>query len=262
MARDSRNLGDLLLDEGVISRGDLDRALMEQLILGMRLGSSLVALRLATLDPVSRCLGIQLGRPHASAADFAHVDPRLLVEVPAEICTRYRAFPLRQRGRVLDLAMVEPHRLDLVDEVMFSLGRPVRPHAALELQLLYHLERRYGLDTDRPRPRAGGGFDVQSMADARPARPTTVERPVPREPAPEPAAPRDPAEPPGATLYRRAPGAQGQTLPSIVQRMLPLFEQGLTVDEVCRRCGVPNPKGQVIVDKLCSRGVLLLRRDP
>lgn len=283
------NLGEMLLADGLISSADLNRALTEQLVLGMRLGSCVVALKLCEIDDVNRSLGQLLGLPPARTPDFAEAKGRLLQSVAPQLCERYWLFPLREEERTLHVAMIDPGRLDLLDEVRFSLGRPVQPHAAVELQIYYHLERCYGIVTPRPVPQSGGAFGLSDLqlggpiaeqvppsglaafytdspaADLGPtpeaaAGPGPAPDPEPVvDPEPDPTVPLDQRDTPDPLEATYLVGEVQGPLPAVVQRMIPLLRSGARLRAACDAIGVAPAKGQAIVGKLVAKGLLSRR---
>jgi hypothetical protein len=112
------------------------------------------------------------------------------------VCSRYHAFPLSLADRVLTVAMVEPHRLDLVDELAFSLGYAIRPAVAPEFQIHYHMAKRYGLLLEHAQQQAPAGM-AGAYAPQQP--PPGMTGPYPAQPPPVVTSPyTSPAQPPAA----------------------------------------------------------------
>lgn len=138
-------LGEILRHRGILDPEGLHKALRAQEIFGGRLGTNLVDLDIASIEDVGHCLHLQHGVQVAMRKDFLIADQYVLSKVPAEVCSRYKVFPLWVEGKVLHLAMLDPHELNVIDEISFALGVIVRPYVAPELRLLYYLELHFGL---------------------------------------------------------------------------------------------------------------------
>jgi type IV pilus assembly protein PilB len=70
-------LGDLLMKEGLITKDQLDKALVEQRSSGMRLGYALVKLGFVQETEITKMLARQYRMPAVDLARF-EVDPKIL----------------------------------------------------------------------------------------------------------------------------------------------------------------------------------------
>ncbi len=142
-------IGELLVQERIITPKQLDEALKAQMIYGGRLGTNLVELGHLTLDELATALGTQRQVPVATSADFEAVAPSTLELINAETAAKFVAFPLFRDGpRRLKVAMLNPYSIEDVDQLGFITGMRVVPYIAPELQLYFHLERHYGISRD------------------------------------------------------------------------------------------------------------------
>ena len=97
-------LGELLLNEKLITPEQLDEALKSQMIFGIKLGSSLIELGVITDEQLCRFLSRKLGVPAVSPRAMSSVSPEVLALVPAELAEKYRVVPIRADGKKLALA--------------------------------------------------------------------------------------------------------------------------------------------------------------
>ncbi len=144
----AKKLGELLVEGGLVSRGQLDDALQAQMIYGGRLGTNLVELGYLSESHLAEFLSTQLGLPAVSAAEIDAVSSEALGAVTPEVASKYLIFPLAVAGRRLRLAMADPTDLAAFDEIRFQTGFAIQPVVAPELLLLYALEKHYRI----PRP--------------------------------------------------------------------------------------------------------------
>ena len=144
----ARKLGELLLEQGLVTQGQLGDALQAQMIFGGRLGTNLVELGYLSEGQLATFLSTQLGLPSVSAAEIDAVSAETLRSVSAEVASRYHVFPLAVSGRRLRLAMVDPTDLAAVDEIGFRTGCTILPAVAPEILVVYALEKHYSI----PRP--------------------------------------------------------------------------------------------------------------
>ena len=161
MAAINQRLGEIMLEKGLVNEEQLTRALKSQDVMGGRLGTALVDIKLVTISTVSSCLAYQLGVPEASKDALLAVSDETLALMSRKLCARYKILPLRTEGRILHMAMRDPHKLDIVDEVAFSVGYRLQPYVVPEIRLYLYLEMYY----DIPREKRFASFrDVDEVS--------------------------------------------------------------------------------------------------
>ena len=135
-----RRLGQILVDEGVLSADGLDRALSLQEERGdQRLGDVIVQDNLAPEAEVMRCLAIQFSRPfvHISRDDVSEEGLELL---PAEMLGQHVMAPLGVSDGTLTVATDDPANVFLFDEVRRRTGLAVRIVVACRSEIRQVLE--------------------------------------------------------------------------------------------------------------------------
>jgi type IV pilus assembly protein PilB len=135
-----RRLGQLLLEDGLVTAAQIDDAVARQRASGERLGSVLVRLGFLTEDQLVNALSRQYGLP-AVAPSQLDIDPELLRLVPAQIARKYRVLPVERAGETLSLAMADPTDLNALDDVAFMTNLTVRPLVAAPRLIRQALER-------------------------------------------------------------------------------------------------------------------------
>ena len=141
-AANALRLGDLLINEGLISRDQLDQALVEQRSSGLRLGYVLVKMGLVQELEITKMLARQYRVPAVDLSRFK-VDERILKLIPAEVALKNTVLPLRREGRTLTVAMVEPGDVQLVDDLKFVTRCDIFPVIAGEFTLRNAIETYY-----------------------------------------------------------------------------------------------------------------------
>lgn len=160
-------LGDLLIKEGVITSGQLQKALEEARSGGTRVGHALVKLGFVAEDDLTRMLARHYRVP---AVDLARVqvEPRILRLIPAEVAIKHLVIPLRRMGRTLTVAMVNPQDLSAIDVLKFIARCEIEPVVAGEFTLRKHLEKYYDTADQRMSEilsDLAGGEDVEFAED-------------------------------------------------------------------------------------------------
>ena len=141
-------LGELLLNEKLITPEQLDEALKSQMIFGIKLGSSLIELGFITDEQLCRFLSRKLGVPAVSPRAMSSVSPEVLALVPAELAQKYRVVPIRADGKKLALAMEDPTDFKAIDEVAFVTGYVVLPHIVPDIRITSALSKYYQIRGD------------------------------------------------------------------------------------------------------------------
>jgi MSHA biogenesis protein MshE len=148
MARPERiRLGDLLIQEALITDTQLHEALAAQKETGRKLGRVFIERGWVTEVQIARAVARQLRAPYIDLTP-RNVRPevaRLLPEVQAR---RLRALPLEDQGHAVRVAMADPTDLAAYDEVTRLLKREIDLVVVAESALLATLDRAYSAGAD------------------------------------------------------------------------------------------------------------------
>jgi type IV pilus assembly protein PilB len=142
VAAPTDRIGDLLLREGLITQDQLDRALREVREHGTRLGYNLIKLGFIKETDLTRMLGRQYRIPAVDLARF-QVDPRVAKLIPAELALKHQVIPLKREGRVLTIALGDPTRMAVLEDIKFMTGYDIYPVVAGEYTLRALLEKHF-----------------------------------------------------------------------------------------------------------------------
>ena len=126
----SKQIGDILLDQGLITSGQLEQALAEQTKGEKRLGRVLIDLGIVREAELVAALARQLGMTFVDLGDY-QVDPTAAALLPEQVARRYRAMPIgyQDDGRLL-VAMADPANLFALDDIRTITGMEVQPVVA------------------------------------------------------------------------------------------------------------------------------------
>ncbi|HET6438753.1 MAG TPA: hypothetical protein VFG59_11860 [Anaeromyxobacter sp.] len=145
-----KRLGELLVEAGVIDETQLKAALGHQRQWGIRLGQSLVDLKLATEQDVVRVLAKKYGFEVARLDQVeAYAHQQAIGLVPRDFALKYNVFPLGADTSTLAVAMSDPTNLAVVDELRFRSGRRVKVSIGGDHEVAAAIEAAY------PQPGAG-----------------------------------------------------------------------------------------------------------
>ncbi len=128
--RKSKQLGEILIDEGLIEPEKLEIALMEQDRTERRLGRILIDMGLVKEQDLVAALAKQIGLSFVDLADFA-IDPTATSLLPETVARRYRALPIGYDGDgKLLVAMADPANLFALDDIRTMTGMEIKPVVA------------------------------------------------------------------------------------------------------------------------------------
>jgi type IV pilus assembly protein PilB len=157
----SSRLGELLVKSGVIGTEQLGVALAEQRRTGEPLGTALVRLKYATEEQVRQALCLQL---HIKFFDLdtIMIDPSVRGLVSQKFALTHRVVPLARVANTLVLAMDDPTRTSLVDDLERITGLAIEVVTSTSARIDRALARLYA---DEVRPSLGAGEDVEVIAE-------------------------------------------------------------------------------------------------
>jgi len=111
-----RNLGEALVHKGVITKAELDEAVVKQQETGDFVGQVLIELGHVTQDSVVSFLVKECKIPHLSLLDY-EINSDLLDLIPKEVCLEHNLLPIDKLGKILTVAMVDPLDAAALDQV-------------------------------------------------------------------------------------------------------------------------------------------------
>ena len=112
----NKQLGEILLERGVISRVQLEAALKAQKEQGLLFGEALVVLKYATEEDIVQALTCQYGFPFLPLSNY-EIAPEIIALVPADVCKKYCLIPVDRIGRSLTLAMANPLNVQALEDI-------------------------------------------------------------------------------------------------------------------------------------------------
>jgi type IV pilus assembly protein PilB len=161
-------LGEILITEKLITREQLNEALVYQEAHGGRLGSCLVRLNFVSEEALTSVLSRQYGIASINLTYF-EPDPEIIKILPRDVAYKYQAIPLAREGTTLQVALSDPNNVLVLDELKFLTGMTIEPMVAGESQLREAIDRFYGTSHDVELKKVfqnlGGESNVEVMND-------------------------------------------------------------------------------------------------
>src|SRR3954463_9613909 len=136
-------IGEVLVEEGILTEEQLQRALADQKATGRMLGEMLVEQGVIEPQVLVNALARRLGFP---GAHLRHglIDPAILKLIGEEEATRLKAIPLFKVRDTLTVAMAEPQSLPAIDRLRQLTGCKIRPVLALENNITEFIKKYVG----------------------------------------------------------------------------------------------------------------------
>ncbi len=135
-------IGEMLVREGLITHDQLKRAVYEQEQSGTGVGYNLVKLGYVKETDITRMMAKQYRMPAVDLSRF-EVDPRIAKLIPGDLAIKQQVLPLKREGRTLTVAISDPTRLGVLDDLKFITRYDIFPVIAGEYTLRNTIENFY-----------------------------------------------------------------------------------------------------------------------
>jgi len=138
----NKQLGELLLDRGVINKAQLDKALNIQREKGGLLGMTLVKLGFAREKDISVSLTAQYGFPYLPLSNY-EVSREVAAIIPGRVAKKYLLVPIDRIGNNLTLAMFNPLDTRAIEDVELLSGCTVQAFVSTPSDIKRVIEKYY-----------------------------------------------------------------------------------------------------------------------
>jgi len=140
-----KQLGDILIEGGLLGREQLESAFAEHQRLGRPLGRVLVDMGMLTESQLVASLATQIGLPFVDLSDYP-VDSGAVVLLPDAVARRHIALPIGFDGERIVVAMADPANVFALDDIRSMTRREVKPVVATRADLLAAINRYNRMD--------------------------------------------------------------------------------------------------------------------
>ncbi|MBI4534005.1 MAG: Flp pilus assembly complex ATPase component TadA [Candidatus Melainabacteria bacterium] len=143
MALVKKDIGELLVDNGLITADELKLVQLERQKTGEPVSLILARLGLATENHLKNALELQYGVNYISLTK-TELDVDVLHLLPEAVMREYQMVPIAQQGNRLTVAMVNPNNLIALDNIKYRLkGLQVKPVVCTEDDFQHFMETVY-----------------------------------------------------------------------------------------------------------------------
>lgn len=137
-----KQLGEILIEEGVLKRGDLQEALAKQSSEGGLIGAILVGMRAITEEELLVALSKQLKIPFIRVSCY-DVNQAAMKLIPREVAERFLIFPFEQNHQKISFAMADPLNPAALEAIEKRVPFPVQIFLATVTELRKAIEFHY-----------------------------------------------------------------------------------------------------------------------
>jgi len=141
------HIGQLLVEEGIITPEQLEIGLLEQKKTGVFICTTLVKLGFATEEAIFGILSRQLNIPYLKVKDI-DIEPLVIQKVPAKFASHYKIIPIEFKDNNLIIAMSDPLDIRTLDDIRLLLGIEVKGVLASEIEIEDAIRKYYGVGAE------------------------------------------------------------------------------------------------------------------
>jgi len=138
----NKQLGELLIDRGIISRNQLEEALNFQREKGGLIGEIMVQLGFVKEDDIAQALTAQYGFPYLPLGNY-EVNPEIIHTIPQRVAQQYLVLPIDKIGNNLTLAMSNPLNVQAIEDVELLTGCNVQAFVSTSSDIKKAIEKYY-----------------------------------------------------------------------------------------------------------------------
>lgn len=139
-----KNIGEILLEEGLIKGDELEKALQEQTKTRARLASILVNLGYLSEDAMLKALSIQMGIPFLTLRDYPKIPPVIDPPLSVKFLKQYKLIPLEKKDSILKVAMSDPLDSFAINGLRLATDCAIEPCIGRERDIITVIDQYYG----------------------------------------------------------------------------------------------------------------------
>ena len=138
----NKKIGELLIEEGIISEDVTIKILAEQKQAGSRFGVLLVNNNLASESDIAKALSIQYGLEYIEINKLS-IMPEALLSIPEDMARRHLILPVRIENKSLIIITSDPLNIEIVKEIEFYSGMKVHTMLGVRVGIMEAIKYHY-----------------------------------------------------------------------------------------------------------------------
>jgi len=121
----TKQLGELLLEKGIINEVQLEKALKIQKEKGGLIGQILVMLGYAKEDEIAQVLTVQYGFPYLPLESY-DISPEVIKLIPENVAKQYNLIAIDRIGNLLTISMSNPLNSQAIEDIEVLTGSKIQ----------------------------------------------------------------------------------------------------------------------------------------
>ncbi len=138
----NKQLGELLIERGILTQAQLDKAVVVQQERSGLIGEILVELGFAKEEDIAQALTAQYGFPYLPLSNY-DINPEIINIVPGRVARQYLLIPIDKIGNNLTLAMSNPLNVQAIEDVELLSGCSVQTFVSTSSDIKRAIEKYY-----------------------------------------------------------------------------------------------------------------------
>ena len=137
-----KQLGELLIEQGIINQQQLDKALAYQREKGGLIGEILVGLGFALEENIAQALTSQYGFPYLPLSSY-EISSDIINIIPERIARQYLLIPIDKIGSNITLSMSNPLNIQAIEDVEMLSGCKVQTFVSTSSDIKKAIDKYY-----------------------------------------------------------------------------------------------------------------------
>ncbi len=138
----NKQLGELLVERGILNQQQLEKALAYQKEHGGLIGEILVDQGYVKEEDIAQALTAQYGFPYLPLSNY-DINPEIVSVIPARVVRQYLLVPIDRIGNNLTLAMSNPLNIQAIEDVELLSGCSVQTFVSTASDIKKAIEKYY-----------------------------------------------------------------------------------------------------------------------
>ncbi len=138
----TKRIGEVLLERGVITAKELEKAIAHQKEHGGLMGQVLIQLGFVTEEEIALALTAQYGFPYLPLDNY-EIDGGLTAIIPEATARQYCLIPVDRIGNALTLAMADPSNIQAIETIELLTKCVVQTFVSTPSDILKAIDKHY-----------------------------------------------------------------------------------------------------------------------
>ena len=138
----NKQLGELLLEWGIINEQQLEKGLTTQKDKGGLIGEVLVELGFCKEEDIAQALTAQYGFPYLPLANY-EINPEVISLIPGRVAKQFLLIPIDKIGNNLTIAMSNPLNVQAIEDVEMTTGCTVQTFVSTSSDVKRAIQKYY-----------------------------------------------------------------------------------------------------------------------